>query len=524
MHQLRNLLSWIFALSSLACLGIVLLSTLGMAHQGHLSVHSRTALVLAVFSMLTVIYGAAWWTFWRRKLSARGWGIAASLTYIFLPLSIMYFEDSSLWVDFQLMLAVGIAGLLAFAGRYEQDDSTRISHHNARIPGDGTIDLLNRNAESLLFALSVGALFFVERWVTAKGIIQNDAFWPRILLVMSIVLIIATLHELGHTTTGLAFGMKLRAFTVGPFQWRVRDGKWRFRFSPTEILSGGATGVVPATVDFPRSHYLAMVAAGPLVTLLTGILALSIAFTADANSAVQVGGFVVLFGAWSLVIFASNLFPFKRGNSYSDGATLYQLLSPGPWRDLHRILAMIGSSLVTPVRPKNYDIETILRVAHSVRQGNHAMLLRLYAYICFLDQGKLQEAGKALREAESIYHESSSEIPAELHTLFVFGNAYVRRDAKAAREWWTRLEAKKPTHFNGDYWRACSALHWIEGSLTEANEAWDKCNALAEQLPEAGAYEFDRYCCSLLRKALDVSIAQLDNGRDEARSGATSVN
>jgi len=50
-----------------------------------------------------------------------------------------------------------------------------------------------------------------------------------------------------------------------------------------------------------------------------------------------------------------------------------------------------------------------------------------------------------------------------------------------------------------------AGLHWVEGNLKEANEAWNKSNGLAQQLPKAGAYEFDRYCCKLLRHALDES-------------------
>jgi hypothetical protein len=36
-----------------------------------------------------------------------------------------------------------------------------------------------------------------------------------------------------------------------------------------------------------------------------------------------------------------------------------------------------------------------------------------------------------------------------------------------------------------------------------AFEAWTKADALAEQLPKAGAYQFDRTCCTLLRQAMD---------------------
>lgn len=325
-----------------------------------------------------------------------------------------------------------------------------------------------------------------------------------------IVFVIVTLHEFGHTATGLALGMKLRAFFVGPFQWRIREGKWSFQFNPAAILSGGgATGVVPTTADFPRWRTLCVVAAGPLATLITGSCALWVAFSAKGGSAAQSSALLSLLGAWSLVLCAVNLAPLRiQGGGYTDGAQIYQLLSDGPWGDFHCVGAVIGSSLVTPLRPRDFDIQAILRAAHSINQGTQGLILRLYSYVYFLDTGKISEAGEALLEAKSIYHQSASDIPAELHTDFVFGNAYVRRDAAAAREWWTRMETKKPNRFNADYWRAAGALHWIEGDLKAANEAWEKSNALAQQLPKAGAYEFERYCCSLLRTALDEASVQ----------------
>jgi hypothetical protein len=408
-----------------------------------------------------------------------------------------------------MVLAIGVAGLVAFWRRYEEPDSAATTQENLRIPGDGTSDLVNKMVQFLIFAVGFGAYFWWIGWLRAKGVPVSQSFWHRNIMVVLVLLGITTLHELGHAATGLALGMKLRAFLVGPFQWRIRDGKWEFQFNRKEILSaGGATGVVPATADFPRSSYLCMVAAGPFATLLTGTFALWIALAAKGDSPVQAGGHFALFGAWSLVGCAVNLLPLRTKHNYSDGAQIYQLLSDGPWGDYHRVAAVVGSTLVTPLRPRDYDSQAILRAAHSITQGIQGLALRLYAYGYFLDHGRIFEAGEALREAESIYRQSASDIPAELHTEFVFGSAYVRRDAAAAREWWTRMEAKKPTRFNEDYWRAESALHRIEGNLKEANEAWEKANALAQQLPKAGAYEFDRYCCSLLRKALDEASAR----------------
>jgi hypothetical protein len=43
----------------------------------------------------------------------------------------------------------------------------------------------------------------------------------------------------------------------------------------------------------------------------------------------------------------------------------------------------------------------------------------------------------------------------------------------------------------------------MEGNPSKANEAWTNANALAQRLPSAGAYDFDRTCCTLLRQAMD---------------------
>jgi hypothetical protein len=246
-----------------------------------------------------------------------------------------------------------------------------------------------------------------------------------------------------------------------------------------------------------------MLAAGPFANVFTGVLALWAASAADGGSPVQAGGFLSLFGAWSLVMSAMNLVPFRTKDNYSDGAQIYQVLSSGPWADLHRAFSVAGSSQVTSLRPRNYDIEAILRAELGITQGRQGLLLRLLAYNHFLDQDRIPEAAEALGEAGLIYNQSASDITAELLTAFVFGSAYIWRDATAARQWWTHMEAKKPTRFNVDYWMAASALLWIEGNLKEANESWENANALAERLPQAGAYDFDRDCCSLLRQALD---------------------
>jgi peptidase M50-like protein len=507
MHTLRKYLSWSFAFTSLVCLQVAFSITLRTIPQPHTF---RLLLLVAPLMMIAfaAVFGLAWWTEFKGKPSARGWGIAASLINIQVSLFPIIFPPHSVWNIFLPILGLGVAGLLAFSRRLDPSDSIATTHENLGIPGDGTINLVNRTIQFLMLLALVGAYFWWIGWLRAKGVSTTPGNWYPTLVAVLLGLVIVALHEGGHTAVGVLLGMKLRAFIIGPFQWRICDGRWEFQFEPKQILTpGGVTGVVPTVTNFPRWAHLCMLAAGVFANVFTGVLALWAAYAADGNSPVQAGGFLALFGAWNLVIGAMNLVPFRTKDNYSDGAQIYQVLSNGPWGDFHRLMLVGGSSLVTPLRPRNYDIEAIHRAGRTINQGRPALLLRLLAYNHFLDQDRIPEAAEALGEAGLIYNQSASDVPAELFTAFVFGSAYIWRDAGLARQWWTQMEARKPTRFNVDYWFAASALHWIEGNLKDANESWERANTLAQPPPKVGAYDFDRHCCSLLRKALDQGSA-----------------
>jgi hypothetical protein len=312
-----------------------------------------------------------------------------------------------------------------------------------------------------------GAFLWWLSWIREKNIFIPHTNSYLMLVSVLLTAIIVKLHEFGHVAVGLIVGMKLRDFIVGPFQWHIRDGKWEFQFQLSHILmAGGAAGIIPAIVDFPRWAYVCMLLGGILLNAGTGIGALLVAFGSEPDSPAQVGGFLALFGAWSLMAAAMNLIPVRTPNNYSDGAQIYQLLANSVCADLHRAFGIAGASLVTPVRPRDYDMEAIARAYRGITQGPHALSLHLLSYTHFLDRGELAKAAEELeRAAALIYHHSVCNVPAELLTVFVFGTAYIWRNAESARAWWTQMEAKKPVRFNVDYWLAASALYWVEGAI-----------------------------------------------------------
>jgi hypothetical protein len=514
MDSARKYLSWIFALAFFIGVPITFTTTANifssMRHRDT-SVHLSVAWWLLLFvlpwvmPLQTAVFGLAWWTVFRSKRSARIWGIAASLVFVCWTLLPLVIPPHTFWKGELLLLGTGIVGLTAFAWPGHPTDVVYDAQKNWKLPGDGTSSLFNKALQLVTLLVFWRAYHWWMEWLTNNDLASPDFITGTLMLAL-IGLLIVFLHESGHTLVGLLLGMKLRAFIVGPFQWRIRDGKWEFHFEPRHILAtSGATGVVPTTVNSPRSLQLCMLIAGILTNTATGIFAL--AFSVLGLAYMQPRGPLALFGVFSIVAAAVNILPFRIADSYSDGAQIYQLFSKGPWGDYHRVMGLAGSGLVSPIRPRDYDINAIHHAAQSIAQGRQGLLLRLLAYSYFLDCADLDKAGDELAQAGTIYNESASDAPVEFVTDFVFGSAYIWRNADSARKWWAHVEAKKPARLNSDYWLAHAALRWVEGDVNAASESLEKARSLAQKLPAFGAYDFERYRCTLLGKALGAAAA-----------------
>jgi hypothetical protein len=526
---LRKILCWCFGFLALmfsaGCVAVIVFLLRRSVHHdwpSNSGIDSHAVLVsIAVMLSVTLIFampcGMAWWTIKTHKRFARFWAIAASIEMILmgalqllvvLPPSTYQRHPANHPVQhfggfFGLLIAVGIVGIFAFAGRDAMAQPIK-PVQQPRIVGDGTSKLL----DGIVWVLAVVGYFVAmaqwRHWAVAQQLPTEHIGLLRLLMIL---LAVTLLHELGHALIGMAIGMKLRAFIVGPFQWRIRDGQWKFQFLLAKSFSaGGATALVPTDPQQSVASQICMIAAGPVVSLWTGLLALYLALMAKGQPYEQYWIYFAYFATIGLLGFATNLMPMRSEAHYSDGAQIYQLLKGGPLADLYRILNLVGSTIVTPLRPRDYDIDAIQRAELSFTQGMQALLLRLFASSYFLDHGMMRQASEAVAEAERIVQESALDLPAELCGALVYRTAFLRRDAAAARQWWERMEAKKPTHFGADYWLAQSALFWIEGRQIEARDAWEKANPLVQSLPAAGDYEFDRYRCALLHDCIEKEV------------------
>lgn len=502
----RKYLSWIHAFTALICIRLAVVTLAAIASPQHPHSSLRLAPWAALMLISAAVFGSSWWTCIKARRSARALGLASSGIYLFVALIPSFFAHRFVAAN-TILVAMSVLGFVAFSKRLKINRAAKTEEVTA-ISGDFTSRHVNRIAQAVTFGLSMGAYLWWQGWLTAHHITALNSAWARLALTLVALLSITSIHEMGHAVVGSFCGMKLRAFFVGPFQWRIRDAKWEFEFKPKGlILADGETALIPGDGKLLPRQFLTMMSAGALANIFTGTLALILVVGLGVALPPQITGFMALFGAWSLGLAAANLLPFRTPQGYSDGAIVLQLLSGGAFAEFHLSIAHIGSSLVSSLRPRDFDIGSIRSAANGIAHGRQALLMWLYAFSHSIDAGNNQEADEVLAHAELVCLESASNIPAEFHTAFVFGNALIRRDPKATRFWWDRMQAKKPTRFNADYWRAQCALHWIEGNLEQARIAWEKSHQLAQQLPQAGAYDFSRYCCSLLERELEEAAA-----------------
>ena len=459
--------------------------------------------------ILTACNGIAWWALRTGKKSARIWALSASLSLLLTGIglwSLDFYLNSRFptgrpplfaWIIGGHLL-VGIAGIIAFLPR----NSVLTDTLPARIKGDGTHKYLDTIGILLQVAATVWLMNAYTRWGYEQRLPFTHGLgaWLQWFLVIGLATL---LHEAGHAFTGIALGMKLRAFIVGPFQFRVFEGRWKFAFRPTQVLAfSGAAGLTPVDPDESRWNEVAVVAAGPFVNLLTGAVAAALAWSAVGASWEFLWEYFALFATISLVAGVINLVPLRPEGLYSDGARILQLFHHSPAADYHRVVKTVSCTLVSQRRPRDYDIEAIKRASLHFTAGREALLLRLFAASYYFDRSLIDETCKFLCEAERIYHESASDAPPELHTSFIIKGFLVGADQAYVRHWWNSMQSKKTANLDQDYLLAKCIIHWVDGDVSAARDTWDAGQAYLRRLPDVGTYNYDRDCYSHMEPLL----------------------
>jgi hypothetical protein len=453
----------------------------------------------------------AWWTLKKGKASGRAWALAASFINLIPTPTPAIGHPRSLWI-FSRMLhlplwgvgaLVGAAGLVAFSRRQGADEVADARQPKpSRVSGDGTSGHKDRIASAVAFAVLVLSYYWWAHWGAAQHLPLHGLLMGFVEL--QIAILVSTFgHELGHLVAGWLSDMRLRSFQVGPLLWAIRNGRWKFDFRLNR-LSGGAVGMVPMHLKNIRGRQAFMILGGPIASLLVGTISGVAALSAKGHAWEPLWVVLSMTAVVSSVGFMVNLIPQKPDAHYSDGAQIYQVVTNGAWAQVHLAFAMVASSLVTSLRPRDFDIALIHRAGGFIAQNERGMLLRVFACMHHIDAGQIPEAIVSLEKAEALWDQAAVKRPAGICSEFVFFCAVYKRDAAAAELWWQRLETQSKIDFDADYWKARASIMWLRNQPAEAFHAWERGNALAAKLPASGAYEFTRSCFERLRSVLDA--------------------
>ena len=349
------------------------------------------ALLLFVFFVAApATLGIAAWTIQRKSRKGWAWGLAASIINIALAFPVfLKIGSGPLQQIYYGFGVVGMCGVILFLLPYSPPAQVEEKSISTKISGDGTNAILNRLVWVISVVLGVVASQAWWHWAGTQTLNVNYGIVP-ILMVLPLLAISVIVHELGHAWAAWGLGMKICSVTLGPFDWRITEGKWKFTASAERLgVIGGAIGVVPTRFDEPVWHRIYVASAGPAASFLFGMVAFALAITAKGSSYEHFWDYLADLASYGAVFFVLNLIPLRVLGAYTDGARIYQIFSGNAWADYHHAFAMISSTLVTPLRPRDFDLTTIERAANGVAMPLNVVYLWLNAYSHSLDRLQL---------------------------------------------------------------------------------------------------------------------------------------
>ncbi|HEV3117590.1 MAG TPA: hypothetical protein VGY58_11080 [Gemmataceae bacterium] len=262
-------------------------------------------------------------------------------------------------------------------------------------------------------------------------------------------------HESGHVVGGLAAGLRIRRFVVGPVDVFRRKSFHVRLINPPSLLLLGWVEVAPGYTDVPRSRALLFAAGGVLANFGMAMLCLGLAYslnepnlpTGPARRASFAHRLLVPHNqaaAWLGIAFLMNLcfslgnvIPMRGRGLSSDGYQILELLRGGPPAELGRLIGILRSALANSVRPRDWDAVLVERHLSARNGGPGDVMANLYAYYHALDAGEIQRAGALIDQAAAQC--AKSPFSRQFVEAAFFEGRH-RLDAKRARHWFKKVE------------------------------------------------------------------------------------
>jgi len=155
-------------------------------------------------------------------------------------------------------------------------------------------------------------------WANFGGVPEWKWFLSSVVLFVVNVVV----HEMGHVTMALLLSHRVKVVNIGPWTFSKEADKYSMKFEPKKLLAfGGYVGSVPIHCNHLRMRQIAIIAAGPVASLLGGAFLVAARFSRVGSET----GYVLFF-SWGAIValfcFVVSIMPI----GYSDGNMLVHLI------------------------------------------------------------------------------------------------------------------------------------------------------------------------------------------------------
>ena len=344
----------------------------------------------------------------------------------------------------------------------------------------------------MLAALVGAALGYGGVWVLqhafSEAVLKNIAYasngWEdAIKLASMLVAVWAALlvHELGHLLTGLALGFRFYILVVGPLGIRRNPDTDRVQWylNRDAGLYGGIAGTVPIQTDNSlRKKFAAIVAAGPLISLLMGALTLwfgyigANALTPDSSAVARIAVcFSLIFGVFSSMFFLATTIPGRTGPFFTDRGRFMRLIGGGHSAAVEQATLEL---LVHSQSGQTYATMNLEQIALLMNEPEASLRLfaHVMAYYCHMDRQEITDAFDQLKKAEALLEDQPTMMKIEIWKELAFAYAYVDQDVNRALSNWSKIKPSPdefPSAFGYLFW---AALSRAQGEPVERINEW----------------------------------------------------
>ncbi len=371
-------------------------------------------------------------------------------------------------------------------------------------PDDATHAWVQKLFPIASVAIWIASLMIIRLWGRSLGL-PNDTVLNGLVLILLCQFVTAFLHESGHAIAGWASEMSLVNFSVGALALTKQRGKWRVSLSPAALLgAGGGVTSYPLHLKNLRSRMAFSIAAGPVASLTTALVAAVVTLAIPGSGWERWWNVPAVISAMAAGDAILNLIPFGFAAGYSDGAALVQLWRGGRFADLRMAMMMSGSTMVSPLRPRDLDPAVPSRAMLAASGKSQEWFLYMLQVIWAVDRGDLALARTSLESSlQRVPNAEAAPSPACAAEIALY-IAYLDGNAARAAAWLRDAEnsaAKKRKSLadESDYWRAVTAVRRAEGREPEAEQAYRRAVELLDQKPRSGQYQAERELLELIR-------------------------